>query len=713
MNDSDKKNIFTNDIVEAGDSLGDRAYDNLDSSIGTIQISQSEIDELVESSKNFQDFTSHTRTFEKIENKFIDLSITSKITLLSILSVVLSIGLCLHVLKVTLQEHPDYEMLINRYNQHLSLGLILVSFVSIGFAFLISSSLVNPLRKVRDALGRMSEGDFSKPIKIYTSDETGKLIEYANFMMSKIARKINEKEKMALEYYLDVKQKELVNRELQFLLESQSKDKDSTYEFLFAAINSIEQGLFIFDKNGMCADLYTASCLELFGVEPKGRSLFDVLNIHGEHDLNTYKTWLTTMFSDKFDLEMIIPLGPMSFTLGEIGKPGYKFIQLQYFPMRDEDTNEILNVVAIGTDTTNAVVSKLELIEQKRNAQMILSILKNRSLFHHFSIESNRILQDISSQFSQNIFDFDMIRLGVHSIKGMAASFYADVIRDTCHNFENIIPEAMENISDFKSKNKVIDGVNQIRTEVVGFITKISHMTGHNFNDSVVHRDIKLELLESFGKKLMQVDERIHEEFVNNFIKVPIISFFKNVDSNVNKLGEVLNKKILPVRLVNLDIKINSKEYVHFFQNLNHLFNNIVDHAIESPKCRAESKKPENGKIIVSGFEDDHQWGVIVEDDGRGIDPEVIKARLDELDLKDEFIGAGDDQVIYAIFHSEFTTKTVVSNISGRGVGLPALRKSVEECGGKIHLTSKIGVGSVFTFTFPKISKVKKLKQAA
>jgi two-component system chemotaxis sensor kinase CheA len=716
-NKKSNKNILEEDI-EVSILVEEDVYDelidiDLDGESGTFHIDQEDIDEMIENTEVYQDLTSYTETFQKVDKKLIDLTITSKITLLSILSVIVSVGLCLHIFQLTLQDLPNYEKLASLFNQHLSIGLILVSFVSISIAFLIASSVVNPLKKVRQAVTRVTEGNYSEPVRMYATDEIGKLIEYVNIMMTTLARKKVDKEKKILEYVIESKRKDKLNRELRHMLDRQVKETNSTYEFLFAAINSIEQGLFIFDKDGLCADLYTASCLDLFGVEPKNRSIFDVLNIHTEKELETYRTWLMTLFSDKFDLEMIIPLGPLSYVKGDIGDPDFKFIELQYFPMRDEDTDEILNVVAIGTDKTKSMISEQELREQKRNAQMVLSILKNRSLFHHFSIESNRILSDISGQFYRNVFDFDFIKLGVHSIKGMSASFYAHKIRDTCHKFENLIPEAIENISDPGIKNQVIEGVNEIRTEVIGFITKISHMTGHNFLESVIHRDIKLESLEQFSQKLRQVDSSIYDEFVTEFIKVPVGSFFNNVDSNVNKTSKKLSKKILPVNFTDMDIKIDPKNYVSFFQNLTHLFNNIVDHAIEAPNLRAELGKPENGSIKVTGFETDEVWGVTIEDDGRGIDPKVIRGKLEELNLMSQYENSTDEEVIYAIFHPDFSTQSSVSKLSGRGVGMSALRSSIDECGGHIEVSSVVGEGSRFTFTFEKNSNVKSLKNVA
>ena len=351
------------------------------------------------------------------------------------------------------------------------------------------------------------------------------------------------------------------------ITESQNKETSSNYDFLFAAINSIEQGFFIFDKKGRCADLYTASCLDLFGVEPKDRSLSDVLNIHGERELETYRTWLTVLFSDKFDIEMIIPLGPICCTRGEVGDNDFKYIELQYFPMRDKDTNEILNIVAIGTDKTTSIINEQKLREQKINAQMVLSILRNRSLFHHFSNESNRILNDISSKLYLNILNFDQIKLGIHSIKGIAASFYANEIQDACHRFESKFLDLLEkNTSDHNVKNELVEGIGDLRNKVIGFITKMSHMTGHNFLESVILRDINLERLEQFSEKLKHVNENIFIEFVDEFIKVPVISFFNNIDSTVNKYSKKMGKKILPIHFYQLDFKVSPRTYVPFFK---------------------------------------------------------------------------------------------------------------------------------------------------
>lgn len=698
----------------ANDMTGSGVFDiDLHADSNTFNISQDDIDDIMDKTDVYRDVSTYTASFQHRKKRKFDLNITSKITVLAAASIISTLILCLIVFYLSIKDLENSREIMSLVNQNLSLGLVFIFIIAFAISYYIASSIVSPIKKIRYAVERVISGNFSQPVTVFSNDEIGNLIEYMNLMMTELGQKRIDREKRLLEQVIEGKRKDKLNRDLRVMIDRQIKETNSTYEFLFAAINSIEQGLFIFDKNGRCADLYTASCLDLFGVEPKDRSLFDVLNIHTEKELETYRTWLATLFSDKFDIEMIIPLGPVCFTQGEMGEDNFKYIELQYFPMRDEDTDEILNVVAIGTDKTTSMINEQELREQKRNAQMVLSILKNRALFQHFSIESNRILNEITGQFYRNVFNFNQIKIGIHSIKGMSASFYANDIRDTCHLIESKLPWVMENISDPSAKSVLIDGLNQIRNNVVGFITKISHMTGHNFIESVINRDIKLESLEHFSEKLKLIDHDIFQDFVDEFIKVPVESFFNNIDGSVNKASKKLGKKLFPVQFSTLDFKICPRSYVPFFQNLIHLFNNIVDHAIESPTLRRELEKPENGKIIVSGFHHEDEWGIVVEDDGRGIDPQMIRAKLQELGQFEQFDNASDEEVIYAIFNPNFSTSDGVSKLSGRGVGMSALHRVVNDLGGKVEVRSQLGVGSKFTFRFPRIRSKNPLKQVA
>lgn len=705
------------DSIEIEDSYVDQLESELVTHFDDSIVFQDEIDEIIQIQIQDEDvgIEEYRKTFQQIENRFIDLSISQKIYLVVGAIAIISIGVCSQIFTYVISDLPNASSVLAEYNRYLSIGIVLVITVGFLLGFFLSSTITRPLKKLREGVDRMMEGNYSSPVHQYATDEVGKVIEFFNYMMIEVSQRRLEKERTLLEQAIENKKKEKKNIELRRLIDLKIHETESTYEFLFAAINSIEQGLFIFDQDGKCADLYTASCEEIFGVSPQGNSLFEVLKIHDQNDRDTYKTWLNTLFSDKFDLEMIIPLGPVHYVKAEAGDEDFQFVDIQYFPMRDDDTDEIINVVAIATDRTNEKINEKELKEQKNRAQMILSVLKNRSLFHHFAAESKKLLDEITTLAMAKELNLEQIKIAIHSIKGMASSFYSSEVHSVCHQVESHIQAFEKDMAYEKLKRLIVEGAEKIRSSVFLFISSISQLTGHNFLEANLYREVRVDHLEDFGLKLKNLDRSLYSNFVEEFIKVPAASFVSNFDLMIEKLSRKLNKKIAPIQIINGDIKLDPNMYVNFFQNLNHLINNIVDHAIEESEYRFSVGKCEHGNIKLEFFQDSTYWGLKVSDDGRGIDPKVLKQKLKELNIYAGYEDMPDEELLYVIFNPEFSTKNSVSGVSGRGVGMSALKQAVEELHGNVELESSIGTGSVFVFTFPIESANSKnhLKSAA
>jgi len=110
-----------------------------------------------------------------------------------------------------------------------------------------------------------------------------------------------------------------------------------------------------------------------------------------------------------------------------------------------------------------------------------------------------------------------------------------------------------------------------------------------------------------------------------------------------------------------------------------HLVRNAVDHGIETSEERVKLGKPPRGKIVIEVKTSDGQARITVTDDGRGIDPALIQQ----------------------IFRPGFSTAAEISEISGRGVGLDAVKTTIEDAGGSITVTSQPGHGSTFEITLP------------
>ncbi|RKX48705.1 MAG: hypothetical protein DRP25_07070, partial [Thermotoga sp.] len=136
------------------------------------------------------------------------------------------------------------------------------------------------------------------------------------------------------------------------------------------------------------------------------------------------------------------------------------------------------------------------------------------------------------------------------------------------------------------------------------------------------------------------------------------------------------------------------KEDANSLKNiLVHLVRNAVAHGIESPEDRKRVGKREVGRITIKSWMEGDRIHVIVEDDGRGMDMKEIEKKMKELGIE----GRPED----AIFSPGFTTSETADEVSGRGVGLYAVKEFVDQKGGEIFLTNKPGKGASFHFYFP------------
>ena len=132
----------------------------------------------------------------------------------------------------------------------------------------------------------------------------------------------------------------------------------------------------------------------------------------------------------------------------------------------------------------------------------------------------------------------------------------------------------------------------------------------------------------------------------------------------------------------------------------------MVDHGIETEDERIEKAKPQRGQIKVDFKNNGDTFIIQMTDDGGGIDPERLKDKIIEKGLKSEedLQNLKDSDLVDMIFLPGFSTKEEVTDVSGRGVGMDAVREEVERLGGTITVSSKVDEGAKFTIKLPVLS---------
>ncbi|MCP4454163.1 MAG: hypothetical protein GY809_22100, partial [Planctomycetes bacterium] len=134
-----------------------------------------------------------------------------------------------------------------------------------------------------------------------------------------------------------------------------------------------------------------------------------------------------------------------------------------------------------------------------------------------------------------------------------------------------------------------------------------------------------------------------------------------------------------------------------------HLLRNALDHGIETPKARRKSGKTETGTIKLGARQEGGKVLIILEDDGQGIDPLRLKEAAIDKGLVEEHdvVEWTQPQLLDLIFLPGFSTSGMVTDVSGRGVGLDVVRANVDRLKGQVEVTSELGKGASFIISLP------------
>ena len=183
---------------------------------------------------------------------------------------------------------------------------------------------------------------------------------------------------------------------------------------------------------------------------------------------------------------------------------------------------------------------------------------------------------------------------------------------------------------------------------------------------------------------------------------VPVAQVFRSFPRLVRDVSQQLDKNV--TLMTRGDTTEADKTIVdRLFEPLVHLVRNAVDHGIESPEQRRAAGKSDTAMISIEASRTGDRFVLEVSDDGRGIDPAVVRRKASEKHLlpTDELNALTDEQVIDLVFSAGFSTAAELSDISGRGIGMDVVRTAVEQIGGRVSLESKVGAGTTVRLDLP------------
>ncbi|NCN26797.1 chemotaxis protein CheA [bacterium] len=181
---------------------------------------------------------------------------------------------------------------------------------------------------------------------------------------------------------------------------------------------------------------------------------------------------------------------------------------------------------------------------------------------------------------------------------------------------------------------------------------------------------------------------------------VPVRSTFQKMTRIVRDTSKALDKKV-DLRIIGEETEIDKTVLEQIGDPLVHVVRNAIDHGLETPQERVAAGKPEEGLCEIKAFHEGSNLVIQVRDDGKGINPEIIRRKAIEKGVIRENSSMSDLEVIQLIFHAGFSTKEQVTEVSGRGVGMDVVKTNIENLSGEVNVSSQVGKGSVFKIVLP------------
>lgn len=189
----------------------------------------------------------------------------------------------------------------------------------------------------------------------------------------------------------------------------------------------------------------------------------------------------------------------------------------------------------------------------------------------------------------------------------------------------------------------------------------------------------------------------------NNVMQIRLLSVgdsFEKLRRVVRDVANKLGKKI-NFTITGGETELDKTVIEKIADPLVHMLRNAVDHGIEMPEVRQAAGKTESGNIALRAYPDSGSIVIEIEDDGKGLSPAFLIEKAVQKGLISADAKLSDAEAYQLIFAAGFSTAAVVSDISGRGVGMDVVKKNIEALKGDVVLTSREGFGSCFTIRLP------------
>ncbi len=467
-------------------------------------------------------------------------------------------------------------------------------------------------------------------------------------------------------------------------------------------VNSLGQGFLFFARNGVCGSVYSQACIDLLETVPPDKPIAEVLRIPPDQR-DDFQDWVDVLFQRDHALgfDDVIRFFPQFFPHSQ-----QRRVSLVYKPIY-APTGDLFRVVLIATDQTEEYAARQAAKREQNFAEMICRIFKDRNQFQTTMAHVREFLSS-SEREGLGLADAPRVLRQIHTLKATVKQFNLVDFGEVMHAAESELRD-----SDVNSDEVFVARLSEVRRKIGDALARVtdevSSLIGTEYEWRGNVREIGEDDIYNFAHEMRsnKVDESVVSLYLSRIAAVPIRDCFHSFERELRELASVLDKQVKPIKFVGNNPRVLTRPIQELLFSFTHICRNIVDHGIETPVTRMARGKDAAGQVTITcallheGEVGAEQLQILIADDGNGIDPSRVRAKLAAADPDGDWRFEDDQTVIQRIFLPNFTTADSVTTISGRGIGMEAVKSEVDKLGGVLRVTSELYRGACFDIKVP------------
>jgi two-component system chemotaxis sensor kinase CheA len=463
------------------------------------------------------------------------------------------------------------------------------------------------------------------------------------------------------------------NENLEGLVKARTESLSQRERALRLVLDSTGDGLFEVARNGLLTGSCSAAAVRWFGTPEPGKRLADYLFPDDPNKASLFAMAFEQLAEDILPWDLCHDQLPRRVTRGS------RVIELEL--KRVVEQGEFAKVLVVARDVTDSVQSEKLERDTREQSALITKLLQDKHGFAQFVKDTEALLSALGA-----CHDLTLAKRDLHTLKGNSAIFGLGSIAELCHRIEDRVAES----AALPTASEVADLAGLWRTRLQSIEQFLSALT-----------TTRLEIdLQEHTRLIDQLLKRqdCHEivDMVELWSWPRTAERLTRLRGHVEHLAQRLGKNV-EVSIEHNDLRLPSDYLEKFWPTLIHVVRNAIDHAAEPSAQREAVGKPAATKLsLTTSTPSDDSFVIEISDDGPGVDREALlrSARSKFGDLP------ADIEVKDLMFMDGVSSRTEVTQTSGRGVGLAAVRQACEADGGTVEVMTQPGKGTTFRFRF-------------